>query len=147
MFSLLGKESDDSLSPDFIPSVVCYKSSQQKKKKAELALHRYQKWHGTKEKMAVNQKRHVADQGLHFLASTSTQPSIAATSSEVFQDNPDDGNTSDSDTCSVTSGMLDYDIVEGAKDNASLEQECQDLRSQLAESKKIMKNLSVTDDS
>ena len=37
------------------------------------------------------------------------------------------------------------DIVQGVKAYAALELECQDLRARLVESKKIIKNLSVTE--
>lgn len=94
--------------------------------------------------MEENQKQQVAAQGLRLLAASGTQPiKEESMSSEDPQDNPD--NSFDSDTCSITSGMLDHEVVQGAKDYSSLELECQDLRAQLAESKTIIKHISVTE--
>ncbi|KAK3880932.1 hypothetical protein Pcinc_014582 [Petrolisthes cinctipes] len=110
-----GKKSDDSLAPDFVPSVFSFTSSP-RKRKAEVALQRFQRRQIFSKLKEDSKPSHEEAKGL-----TGKEVHEAGNCSNMENELPSE---SGSDTLSNTSGMLDYE--QGA--NVALDKDCKYLR-------------------
>ncbi|KAK3889999.1 hypothetical protein Pcinc_006048 [Petrolisthes cinctipes] len=112
-----GKKSDDSLAPDFVPSVFSFTSSP-RKRKAEVALQRFQRRQNFSKLKEDRKPSHEEAKGL-----AGKEVHEAGNCSDMENELPSE---SDSDTLSITSDMLDYE--QGA--NVALDKDCKYLREQ-----------------
>ncbi|KAK3887738.1 hypothetical protein Pcinc_008161 [Petrolisthes cinctipes] len=117
-----GKKSDDSLAPDFVPSVFSFTSSP-RKRKAEVALQRFQRRQNFSKLKEDSKPSHEEAKG---------------NCSDMENELPSE---SDSDTLSITSDMLDYE--QGA--NVALDKDCKYLREQNHHLNDNLSKLSLTE--
>ncbi|KAK3884697.1 hypothetical protein Pcinc_011017 [Petrolisthes cinctipes] len=127
-----GKKSDDSLAPDFVPSVFSFTSSP-RKRKAEVTLQRFQRRQNFSKLKEDSKPSHEEAKGL-----TGKEVHEAGNCSDMENELPSE---SDSDTLSITSDMLDYE--QGA--NVALDKDCKYLREQNHHLNDNLSKLSLTE--